>query len=185
MNESYKIFKETYSELTKVILKDVEDFYLEQAYNDYEVIMTEIFSKESKVSIKEALLSDKLLSRSMLYAELSKTTGDEHWYRVRSMLGDRVVRTFSDAGGLLLGNERFNVCIPNGYGDGVTRVAVFSRNEENDFNEKMMNSIPITLEGTFNVYAYDCNNSDENIIMTINGRYAAYYYETMIALVEY
>ena len=69
--------------------------------------MIKIFSKKSKDSIKKALLNDKGLSKSMLYAELSKTTGSAHWYRVRSVIGDRVVRTLSEVGGLLVGNEKF------------------------------------------------------------------------------
>ena len=147
--------------------------------------MIKIFSKKSKDSIKKALLNDKGLSKSMLYAELSKTTGSAHWYRVRSVIGDRVVRTLSEVGGFLVGNEKFNVCIPNGYGDGMTRLAVFSRKERTYFNENMMYRIPITLKGTFNVYVSDYNNSDENVILTIEGMYDVYYYQTMIALVEY
>lgn len=55
---------------------------------------------------------------------------DYHWYRIRDLFGDRCFKTYSDVGSLLVGNEDFQVLIPNGMGDGTTRVAVFKKDDD-------------------------------------------------------
>ena len=72
---------------------------------------------EKRVLNKECCLND-------IYSAISMYGKDRinHWYRIRELFGDRCFKTASDVGSLLVGNEEFQVLIPNGYGDGTTRV---------------------------------------------------------------
>lgn len=86
--------------------------------------------------------------------------------------------------------------IPNRYGDGTTRVAVFNK-ADSDFDinsdydvafrimSDMMDSGPY-LYGEFNIYPYDCcNPTVDEPCKTLEGRYWTYYYDGLIAFVEY
>lgn len=86
---------------------------------------------EERVLNKECCLND-------IYSAISMYGKDRrnHWYRIRELFGDRCFKTASDVGSLLVGNEEFQVLIPNGYGDGTTRVAVFNK-ADSDGNYKV------------------------------------------------
>ncbi len=114
---------------------------------------------------------------------------DYHWYRIRDLFGDRCFKTYSDVGSLLVGNEDFQVLIPNGIGDGTTRVAIFKKGD-NVFSgliELMMDrKHGPTLSGKFNIYSYDCDNPAlDEPCKTLEGRYFTYYYDGFVAFVEY
>lgn len=135
---------------------------------------------------------------NVIYSYISLYGKDRrnHWYRIRELFGDRCFKTASDVGSLLVGNEEFQVLIPNGYGDGTTRVAVFNK-ADSDFDvasdydvaygimPDMMDSGPY-LHGKFNIYPYDCSDPTvDEPCKTLEGRYFTYYYDGLIAFVEY
>lgn len=124
-------------------------------------------------------LNTKELSHTQAYAEISKTCRpDKHWYKVREMFGDRQFKTDSDAGSVKIGNDSFSILIPNGQGDGITRVAVFD--DRQYFNDSMME--PFTLvDGNFNIYDYDCG---ERVAKKLSGRYYIYVYQGLVAFVQ-
>lgn len=133
-----------------------------------------------------------------IYSAISKYGKDRknHWYRIRELFGDRCFKTASYVGSLLVGNEEFQVRIPNAHGDGTTRVAVFNK-ADSDFDVNsdydvafrimpdMMDSGPY-LYGEFNIYPYDCSDPTvDEPCKTLEGRYWTYYYDGLIAFVEY
>lgn len=63
---------------------------------------------------------------NVIYSYISLYGKDRrnHWYRIRELFGDRCFKTASDIGSLLVGNEEFQVLIPNGYGDGLIQMEV-------------------------------------------------------------
>ena len=81
-----------------------------------------------------------------------------------------------DGGCLQIGNDSFNLKISNGYGDCDFSVFICSEREFfKDFKDvpnskeyKWMGSI----EGEFNVYAYDCDK--EEMLDTLRGKYGIY-----------
>lgn len=146
----------------------------------YEVLNSILEESKDTEDFCERVLACEDVKNTQLYSEISKYyKDDKHWYRVREILGD-VFKTESDAGGLKVGNDNFSIVIPNGEGDGVTRVRIFNREESESINYDMMEYF-ITLNGEFNIYSYDCGNS---VLKTLNGKYQAFYYGGMISLVE-
>lgn len=75
--------------------------------------------------------------------------------------------------------------IPNSIGDGIVRVAIYDKNDAQNFNECMMNYIA-SVKGEFYIYDYDCaDNTDAAArVKKLNGRYSVYTYEGLIALIE-
>ncbi len=88
--------------------------------------------------------------------------------------------TSSDIGGLRVGNAEFSINIPNGYGDGDTRVAFFDgyipqkELEYNNFGENELRYFTC-LKGTFNIYDDDCSTGNEGYLATFSGRFGIYY----------
>lgn len=82
-------------------------------------------------------------------------------------MGDKQFKTESDTGGIKIGNNGFTIIIPNGYGDGITRVAILEKEEMNNCTFDFFTSV----FGSINIYDYDCGNEVE---CTINGRYGIY-----------
>ena len=142
-----------------------------------------------------------------IYSAISMYGKDRknHWYRIRELFGNRCFKTASDVGSLLVGNEEFQVLIPNGYGDGTTRVAVFNKADsdysvasriikvDSDYSvvSRIMSDMMDShhgpyLHGKFNIYPYDCcNPTVDEPCKTLEGRYFTYYYDGLIAFVEY
>lgn len=82
--------------------------------------------------------------------------------------------------------------IPNGYGDGITRVAVFNKGTSDYgvasriMSDMMDSHRGPCLQGKFNIYPYDCNDPTvDEPCRTLKGRYFTYYYDRLIAFVEY
>lgn len=83
-----------------------------------------------------------------------------------------------DGGSLAIGNDKFQMRLPNGFGDGTHEVRIYNKEAR----------VPTTLygykprylgavEGEFNIYDYDCwykEELSEHILCTLNGRYGVY-----------
>lgn len=145
--------------------------------NSYDEFETRVLNKECDSNIVYSLIS--------IYGKDS----EYHWYRIRDLFGDRCFKTYSDVGSLLVGNESFQVLIPNGKGDGTTRVAVFKKNDSVSVGliELMMDrKHGPTLNGKFNIYSYDCDNPEKDEpLKTLDGKFLTYYYDGFVAFVEY
>lgn len=154
--------------------------------NDYQAFVDELLNRDF---FDEGLVEkDKMCGFSdnrgrSVYAYFSKMT-EEHWYRIRSVFGNKQFKTDSDIGCLLVNN---NTLIRNGYGDGTTRVAIFNEDDEDyrgtDFFDKMMNPCDVSFRGKIDIYDYDIVGEGK-VIKTINGDYSVYTYDGLIAFVE-
>ena len=81
---------------------------------------------------------------------------------------DRItLYTFSDVGSVKIGNDNFNILLPNGYGDGNTTVLILGKNEEPRENNQYI----CTIEGDYGIYSYDLGNE---FIYQIHGKYNIY-----------
>lgn len=110
------------------------------------------------------------------YVEIMKRERPERlWKAIRSMFGDRCFKTESDIGGVKVGNDEFSLIVPNGRGDGTTRVAVFDNKK--DFNERLMNFFT-DIRGKFSIYDYDCGGTE---LVTLMGKFGVYYYDGLVA----
>ena len=131
---------------------------------------------------KQNVLSDNNLKMTQAYAEISKET-EEHWYRVREMIGNKTFKTIADAGAVRVHTSNLDILIPNGIGDGEIRCKVFNKEESEKFNSNMMNFTGISLEGHIEICEYDCSN---NIIAkAADGNYLVYNYEGIVVFVEF
>lgn len=123
--------------------------------------------------------------RSYGYCELSKTlNAKDHEKRLNRMLAkaDNTYCTMSDIGSLKIGNGDFTMLVPNGYGDGETRVFVFKKGNAN-FIYYMLNigDWSCSFKGVINIYHYDCGN---NVCATLNGSYTIYSENGNVIFVE-
>lgn len=81
---------------------------------------------------------------------------------------DRItLYTFSDVGSVKIGNDNFNILVPNGYGDGCTTVLILGKNEEPREN----NHYICTIEGDYSIYSYDLG---DEVIYQLYGKYNIY-----------
>lgn len=105
------------------------------------------------------------------------------WREIRGIMGERCLKTVSDAGAVRVGNETFSVLIRNCRGDGATRVAVFD--EEPKELSGLMGAVMLfqtIMDGDFDVYDYDCTGGTP--IMHLSGRYAAYSYDGLVIFIK-
>lgn len=121
--------------------------------------------------------TDPEITMSQAYAELSKQR-DDHWYRLRAMLGGRVKKTYSDVGSLAVGCDQCRFFIPNRSGDGVMRYAVVSKKEWNN----QMADFTTMISGDMEIYDYDCGSE---ISETISGRFGVYVYDGIVVLEQW
>lgn len=152
--------------------------FLKRIINDsfskyYFLLQSLLLNSKDELDFINRVLSTDALKDSQIYAELSKKSPG-HWKRIREIIGDKCVKTESDAGGLKIGNSSFSVIIPNGYGDGTTRFAIM---DEGTFNTDMLNYFT-EVTGPFDVYDYDCGNSV--CLSAESGKYSIYYYSGII-----
>ena len=95
----------------------------------------------------------------------------------------------SDIGSCLIGNKDWTFAVPNIGGDGVTSITIFEsdseefRKYEEEHNLKFISSV----QGTFNIYSYDCafDCRDEDVIETLSGRYGVYQGNWEVAFVKW
>ena len=130
---------------------------------------------------------DLKVKEPQLYWELSKqyNPDNRHWYRVREIFPHSVIKTSSDSGSILVGNKDCKVQIRNGYGDGTVRIAKFGREMLFKLEQRMI-AHDIVLNGAFNVYFddSDMNDSENRVVMKLDGRYRAFYYSGLVAFVD-
>lgn len=84
-----------------------------------------------------------------------------------------------DGGAIALGNETFTCHYMNNYGDGTHLVHIKEPHENFPYGDYREWHFEGSIEGTFNVYIYDCLPKKEltdkaNILTTLTGRYGIY-----------
>lgn len=102
------------------------------------------------------------------------------WKAIRADFGDRCFKTFSDAGSVRVGDGRFFVLIPNGRGDGETRVAIFDDAEE-FHSEDLMTYFTEISGGEFYIYGNDCGGPS---VKRLFGKFEVYYYDGLVAFLQ-
>lgn len=143
----------------------------------YDEIMQHLRDAVDTEDFINKILGDPELATTQAYAEVSKKLRpDSHWYRVREMFGDNVIKTSSDAGSVKVGVDNMSVFVPNGYGDGISRVAIFD--DSKAFNDSMMSYFTTVKGKDMIIYDYDCGDVAAT---TISGRYNIYYYSGLVA----
>lgn len=146
----------------------------------YDEIMQHLRDAVDTEDFINKILEDPELATTQAYAEVSKKLRpDSHWYRVREMFGDNVIKTSSDAGSVKVGVDNMSILVPNGYGDGISRVAIFDNSEA--FNDGMMSYFTTVKGKDMIIYDYDCGDVAAT---TISGRYNIYYYSGLVAFVK-
>jgi hypothetical protein len=179
-----------YDVLKKNMSKECSVLYLGSCIKNSESC-SELYEKCKDYDEFEKRVLNKECDSNVVYALISMFGNDcdYHWYRIRDLFGCRCFKTYSDAGSLLVGNENFQVLIPNGIGDGTTRVAIFKKDDDvfHGLIELMFDrKHGPSLNGKFNIYSYDCDNpAVDEPCKTLDGRYFTYYYDGFIAFVEY
>lgn len=81
--------------------------------------------------------------------------------------------TYSDAGSLKIGNENFQILIPNGYGDGKTYVHLCEKGELPD-NIKEQPWLFFTSFSGNDINIYDYDGDGAHVVMSISGRFGVY-----------
>ena len=96
----------------------------------------------------------------------------------------KTFQTISDIGSVLVGTREFGVALTNGIGDGTTNVIILDNDQKclipkyADFNT--------SIEGTFNIYNYDCSTRvDADIVTTLSGRYGVYYLDDNVYFLKW
>lgn len=75
--------------------------------------------------------------------------------------------TCSDVGSVKIGNDNFNILVPNGCGDGCTTMLILGKNEEPRENSHYI----CTIEGDCGIYSYDLG---DEVIYQMYGKYNIY-----------
>lgn len=124
----------------------------------------------------ELVKNDESLKCEKVTADLFKG----NWYFLRHQLGEKSIKTESDAGALRIGVDGLELIIPNGYGDGYTRCAVFE-------SEDMVNTWAFTylfaIKGeNIKIYEYDCGGSE--IVKEFSGKYWVYANDGFVIFVQ-
>lgn len=124
----------------------------------------------------ELVKNDESLKCEKVTADLFKSD----WYFLRNQLGDKSIKTESDAGALRIGVDGLELIIPNGYGDGYTRCAVFE-------SEDMVNTWAFTylfaIKGKdIKIYEYDCGGSE--VVKEFSGKYSVYANDGFVIFVK-
>lgn len=93
----------------------------------------------------------------------------------------------SDIGSVLVGNEQVRFALPNIGGDGLTTLIICDSLSEYYLNvEEETTKFTTSIEGTFNVFSYDCSDGrKEDIVATLIGRYGVYRDTWKVILVKW
>lgn len=153
-------------------------------------------TRQQRSSLIESAVSQRIYERKKMQEKsenearyLAETHHESMWYAVRLQLTD-MVKTFSDAGSVLIGNEHFSTTFHNGCGDGTTRVGYIKKG--NDVLKFMHYESSFNVNGdSCFIYVYDCLSGDDlkdkkhRIVGTIPcGKYDVYSYQGIIAFVK-
>lgn len=154
------------------IFNGAEKYQKDQSYRKelYSVIRK---SKDTEDFIDKYIACENFKCRQAYAALIKNCRQSKLFYAIRDMVGDKQFKTSSDAGGVKIGNNGFSVIVPNGRGDGVTRVGIL---EQEEFNQNLLHFFT-GVEGEINIYAYDCGDT---IAKTISGRFGVYYGEGFV-----
>lgn len=92
----------------------------------------------------------------------------------------------SDIGSVTIGNETYRIAIPNIGGDGTTLCYIYdSETEYLRDRETTIEDFVTVVEGTFNIYSYDCTHGEkEDILTTITGKYFIYRSDMLIVFIK-
>lgn len=105
--------------------------------------------------------------------------------------------TTSDRGGVLIGNEDWQLLVPNGYGDGTTYIHIM---QFKDFKEqfdyvremekiKEANKLRFwyftLVQGSFGIYGYDATDVFSRPVTELSGDYLIYYSEKNVYFLTY
>lgn len=85
----------------------------------------------------------------------------------------------SDIGSCLIGNKDWTFAVPNIGGDGTTKILIFEKEDKDFYEYEKAHDLQFisSVQGTFNIYSYDCayhSCNDEDVIATLSGRYGVY-----------
>ena len=118
------------------------------------------------------------------YELYKKFFAKDLWFKLRSFLGNKCRKTCSDIGSLKIGNDTFSIFISNGYGDGVTRYAIFDHQPEwADWFGSSFEVFEVKGNNSVFVYDYDCGNNKTEPIP--KGKYFAKSYSGLILIYKY
>lgn len=132
-------------------------------------------SAVSRQDFIKAIQADDDLKLGQACGILSR--GD--FFFIRQMIGDRQIKTLSDAGGVRVGTDGFQVIIPNGRGDGETRVGIIPAGSP--FNTDCLNYFT-SLCGHFTVYDSDCGQFSP--VAELTGDFSVYFGAGFVVFVE-
>lgn len=136
-----------------------------------------------KATSKKEFLSMLRSDPETMYTQACGVLSRENFYFIREMVGDRQIKTVSARGCLMIGDENCQFFIPNGYGDGNTRVAVIHPGEKFNFNAL---SYYTMVSGKINVYYDDCGiPTEDNVVCRLDGEYGIYHGASFVIFEEH
>ena len=103
----------------------------------------------------------------------------------------RRLSCYSDIGSCLIGNKDWTFAVKNIGGDGETIISIFKEDNEEfkRYEEEHDLRFISSIQGTFNIYNYDCafvyGCNDNDVIATLSGRYGVYQGEMEVAFVKW
>lgn len=149
------------------------DDYLEEAKEIFERYLESYLEDEQQEGNLAFLPNDEENNQE----ELNKQNNP--WYTVRGFIKD-VIKTFSDIGSVKLMSIDRNqiILIPNGYGDGITRIGILA---EHDKFDSMLMRYHCTIKGEWLIASYDCGNK---AVANLNGSYNVYSYDGIVIFKE-
>lgn len=147
-------------------------------------------AKGDQSKFTDLFLEHKELIHTQAFQEIAKCTSynSKLWYIIRELFGDKEFKTDSDIGSvsIISKDHKSLIALPNGYGDGTSRVAIF--NERNELIEHLMKYFTV-IEGEYDILNYDCLKPNEikqeNIVADLKGRYGVYYHNGFVAFVRW
>ena len=85
---------------------------------------------------------------------------------------------YSDIGSCLIGDKNCTFAVPNIGGDGRTKIIIFNKDgdEFKKYSKNHKLNFISSVQGTFNIYSYDCafSEPEDEVIATLTGRYGVY-----------
>ncbi|CAI3511056.1 hypothetical protein CIRMBP1315_02279 [Enterococcus cecorum] len=162
----------------EVVMEVLKNKSIEEIANYFDISIEEATKMKSLNERNYWEISYKDLIFLMHWAE------EDNWMKIRNLFGEKCFKTFSDRGGVLVGNDNFQTLIRNGRGDGITRVAVLPLTKFDDYRfwSNLMVDTEILLDGQFNIYFDDCSTNE--VCRTLNGKYTVYYYDGLVLFLE-
>ena len=132
------------------------------------------------------LTSDVFKNSQGAYVLFRKIYPQRYWYKLRSFLGDNCNKSLSDSGSLKIGNDDFALFIGNGYGDGITRYAIFDYEPEwADWFGHVQEYFSVKKDDSIFVYSYDCGDESSRTGISLSvGSYCARAYDGLVLITK-